>query len=62
LLDGALLSQPMTFDIAAAVRKDDVALAAELDAALRKHRAEINAVLKWYGVPRIDLPDTGLRP
>jgi mxaJ protein len=62
LLDGALLSQPMTFDIAAAVRKDDTALAAKLDEALRKHRAEVDAVLRSYGVPRLDLPDIGLVP
>jgi len=54
LLDSALLSQPMTFDIAAGVRKDDEALAHELDQALAKRRPEIDAVLASYGVPRTD--------
>jgi mxaJ protein len=62
LFDGALLSQPMTFDIAAGVRKADVGLATELDEALRKRRVEIDAVLRSYGVPRVDLSESGLRP
>lgn len=45
---------PMVFDIALAVRREDDALRAELDAALQKRGAEIDAVLAAYGVPRVD--------
>lgn len=63
LFDSALLSQPMTFDIAVGVRKDDKSLADELDHALDTRRSEIDAVLKSYGVPRSDMPATaGLVP
>jgi mxaJ protein len=43
---------PMAFDIAMGVRKGDKALAGELDAALTRNRAAIEAVLDEYGVPR----------
>ena len=63
LFDSALLSQPMTFDIAVGVRRDDKSLADELDHALDTRRSEIDAVLKSYGVPRSDMPATaGLVP
>jgi mxaJ protein len=63
LFDSALLSQPMTFDIAVGVRKDDKVLADELDQALNRRRSEVDAVLKSYGVPRSDMPATaGLVP
>ncbi|MEI9902157.1 MAG: quinoprotein dehydrogenase-associated putative ABC transporter substrate-binding protein [Hyphomicrobium sp.] len=42
LFDPMLLSQPMTFDIAVGVRKDDLALAHELDVALDKRRPQID--------------------
>jgi mxaJ protein len=51
-LDGPRL--PMTFDISMGVRRDDVALALELDEALARRRAEIDAILDSYGVPRIE--------
>ena len=44
----------MSFDIVAGVRKDDVALAQEIDAALGAHSQEIDDILKSYGVPRTD--------
>lgn len=44
--------QPMRFEIAMGVRKNDEALAAELDAALAKLKPEIDALLDRYGVPR----------
>ncbi|WP_072396284.1 quinoprotein dehydrogenase-associated putative ABC transporter substrate-binding protein [Hyphomicrobium sp. CS1GBMeth3] len=44
--------QPMRFEIAMGVRKNDVALAAELDAALAKLKPEIDALLDSYDVPR----------
>jgi mxaJ protein len=52
--DGPL---PMAFDIAMGVRKEDGALSRELDAAISRRRAEIDAVLAEYGVPRADPPE-----
>lgn len=46
--------QPMHFEIAMGVRRDDEALAAELDAALAKLEPEIDALLVEYGIPRTD--------
>ena len=46
--------QPMRFDIAMGVRRDDAALAAELDAALAKLGPEIDALLDSYDVPRLE--------
>ena len=54
LFDPANLSQPMSFDIVAGVRKEDVALAQEINAALGAHSREIDDILKSYGVPRTD--------
>ncbi|SDA15482.1 mxaJ protein [Methylobacterium sp. UNC378MF] len=56
--DGARL--PLAFDIAFAVRRDDDAgaFAREVGGALRRHRAEIDAILASYGVPRLDTPTT----
>ena len=42
---------PFTFSIAAAVRKGNRALQQKIDEALRRNRAEVNAVLAAYGVP-----------
>ncbi len=50
--DGFLL--PMVFDISMGVRRDDLALRDEIDAALADRRAEIDAVLAEYGVPRFE--------
>jgi mxaJ protein len=47
---------PMIFDISMGVRKEDQALRQEVDAALSRRRAEIDAILSEYGVPRLDLP------
>jgi mxaJ protein len=49
--DGRL---PMAFDIAMGVRKADGPLRQELDNAISRRRAEIDAVLAEYGVPRAD--------
>lgn len=57
LFDSTLLSQPMTFDIAVGVRKDEIALSDEIDRALRNRRNDVDAVLQSYGVPRTDTPD-----
>jgi mxaJ protein len=52
--DAAALDLPMTFDIAAGVRKGDEQLAQDLNEAITMRRADIDAVLASYGVPRID--------
>jgi mxaJ protein len=51
-LDGP--QRPMVFDISMAVRKEDLALRRALDAALERHRGEVEALLDEYGVPRIE--------
>ena len=49
----------MVFDISMGTRKADVALRAELDGALARNRAVIDAILREYGVPVVpDLPTT----
>jgi mxaJ protein len=42
-----------TFEIAMGVRKGDAALKAEIDSFLARRRAEIEALLDRYGVPRV---------
>ena len=51
-VDAPLL--PMIYDISMGVRREDDALRSEVDAALAKHRAEIDSILAEYGVPRLD--------
>jgi mxaJ protein len=50
---------PMTFSIAAAVRKADTALRDETEAALTRRRADIERILGEYGVPRLPLTPGG---
>jgi mxaJ protein len=45
---------PFVFDIAMGVRRDDAALRDRLDAVIQTHRADIDALLARYGVPRVD--------
>ncbi len=45
---------PMVWDISMAVRKEDATLRQDIDAALRRRRADIEAVLAAYGVPQLD--------
>jgi mxaJ protein len=52
LFDGPQL--PMAWDISMAVRKEDEALRQEIDAALVRHRAEVDAILADFGLPRLD--------
>ncbi len=52
IFDGPQL--PMVFDISMAVRKEDEALRQDIDAALARRRAEVDAILSAYGVPRLD--------
>ena len=48
--------QPMVYDISMGVRREDSALRDEVDAALVRNQAEIDAILAAYGVPRLDRP------
>jgi mxaJ protein len=45
---------PFVFDISMAVRREDAALAAALDDFLVRRRADVNAILDRYGVPRVE--------
>lgn len=45
---------PFVFDISMAVRRGDTQLKDRLDAILDRRRAEIDAILRDYGVPRVD--------
>jgi mxaJ protein len=45
---------PFEFDIAMGVRRGDVALRDELDAVIARRRADIDAILAAYRVPRTD--------
>jgi mxaJ protein len=51
-IDGPRL--PMVWDISMAVRKEDEALRSEIGAALDRRQADVDAVLRQYGVPRLD--------
>ncbi|HSC65669.1 MAG TPA: quinoprotein dehydrogenase-associated putative ABC transporter substrate-binding protein [Caldimonas sp.] len=51
---------PFEFSIAMGVRKDDAGLRRDLDAALERRGAEIDAILEAYGVPRLDDGATAL--
>ncbi|WP_245420501.1 MULTISPECIES: substrate-binding domain-containing protein [unclassified Mesorhizobium] len=58
-IDGPLL--PMVYDISMGVRREDDRLRGEVDAALSKHKTEIDAVLAQYGVPRLDAAGSPVR-
>jgi mxaJ protein len=45
---------PFVFDISMAVRREDTALRDQLDQIIERRRAEIDAILSDYGVPRLD--------
>jgi mxaJ protein len=45
---------PFVFDISMAVRRGDTKLRERLDAAIEKRRRDIDAILRHYGVPRLD--------
>jgi mxaJ protein len=47
---------PMVWDISMGLRKEDATLRQEIDAALRRRRADIDAILDAYGVPRLERP------
>lgn len=44
---------PFVFDISMGVRRDDAALKAEVEQILTRRRAEVEAILDEYGVPRV---------
>ncbi|MCK1718166.1 substrate-binding domain-containing protein [Bradyrhizobium sp. 141] len=50
--------QQFQFAIAMGVRKGDQALRDRLNAFIDEHRSEINALLRTYGVPLVNLPVT----
>jgi len=47
-------ARPFVFSIAMGVRRDDVALATELDDFIARRRVEIDRILAGYGVPRAE--------
>ena len=52
LADGPAL--PMVFDSSMGVRRENIMLRRELEAALTSRATEIRAVLRDYGVPLLD--------
>ena len=54
-IEPALPYQPFTWDIAAAVRRDDQDLQLKLDDSLQRQSAKIQRILKNYGVPVVNL-------
>jgi mxaJ protein len=54
-----LANLPFEFDIAMGVRRGDAALRDELDGVLERRRADIDAILSDYSVPRTDSPREG---
>ncbi|RUZ93975.1 quinoprotein dehydrogenase-associated putative ABC transporter substrate-binding protein, partial [Mesorhizobium sp. M7A.F.Ca.US.001.02.1.1] len=46
---------PLMYDISMGVRREDSALRGDVNSALARHKAEIDAVLAQYGVPRLDM-------
>jgi len=52
------LAMPFEFSIAMGVRHGDTALRDRLDDVIRRRRADIDAILAQYFVPRVDLGDS----
>ncbi len=52
---------PFAYAMAIGVRRGDSALRARLDGALRRHRAEIDRILRAYGVPLVADPASDTR-
>ena len=61
-VEPALPYQPFSWDIAAAVRRDDAALQVRLDDSLRRQSAKIQRILKDYGVPVVKLDPVAVKP
>jgi quinoprotein dehydrogenase-associated probable ABC transporter substrate-binding protein len=47
---------PFVFDIGMGVRRGDTALKDELDAIIERRKPQIDAILRRYGIPRVDSP------
>lgn len=58
-IDGPQL--PLMYDISMGVRREDEALRGDVNSALARHKAEIDAVLAQYGVPRLDMAGSPAR-
>ncbi|MER9349060.1 substrate-binding domain-containing protein [Mesorhizobium sp. M0239] len=58
-IDGPQL--PLMYDISMGVRREDDALHGDVNSALARHKAEIDAVLAQYGVPRLDMAGSPAR-
>ncbi|CDX39027.1 Extracellular solute-binding protein family 3 [Mesorhizobium sp. SOD10] len=58
-IDGPQL--PLVYDISMGVRREDDALCSEVNSALARHKAEIDAILTQYGVPRLDMAGSPVR-
>ncbi|RWO80367.1 MAG: quinoprotein dehydrogenase-associated putative ABC transporter substrate-binding protein [Mesorhizobium sp.] len=58
-IDGPQL--PLMYDISMGVRREDDALRGDVNSALARHKAEIDAVLAQYGVPRLDMAGSPAR-
>ena len=50
---------PFVFDISMGVRRENTGLRQQLNEIIERRRPAIDAILKRYGVPRVDLPSTG---
>ncbi|HUQ99965.1 MAG TPA: substrate-binding domain-containing protein [Gemmatimonadaceae bacterium] len=50
---------PFVFDISMGVRRENSGLKEQLNAIIARRRQEIDAILREYGVPRIDAPSAG---
>ncbi|AZO03082.1 MAG: quinoprotein dehydrogenase-associated putative ABC transporter substrate-binding protein [Mesorhizobium sp.] len=58
-IDGPQL--PMIYDISMGVRREDDALRGDVNSALARHKAEIDALLVQYAVPRLDASGSPVR-
>lgn len=58
-IDGPQL--PLMYDISMGVRREDDALRSDVNSALARHKAEIDAILTQYGVPRLDMAGSPVR-
>ncbi|TIP37867.1 MAG: quinoprotein dehydrogenase-associated putative ABC transporter substrate-binding protein, partial [Mesorhizobium sp.] len=58
-IDGPQL--PMIYDISMGVRREDDPLRGDVNGALARHKADIDALLVQYGVPRLDASGSPVR-
>ncbi|WP_245435178.1 substrate-binding domain-containing protein [Mesorhizobium sp. WSM3879] len=58
-IDGPQL--PLMYDISMGVRREDDRLRGDVNSALARHKAEIDAVLTQYGVPLLDIAGSPVR-